>query len=153
MSYHGSPPDSQIGPPSFSPVPQPAPLRLPSPGPSQRFPDPPTRPPAHPNPYHSRRMEQPPPPPNIPSRLRPPSAITRVEFDKQMAYWPNGRNGNSSSTQGGASSFYKQVTPSSLAECSKCLRTVTRSHHNSQLVLILCLTHHRHHTMMDLMGA
>ena len=107
MSYPGPPPDSQIRPPSLSPVTQPAPLRLPSPGPSQRYPDPPNRRQPHTNSYQSHRIA--PPPPNIPSRLTPSSAITRVEFDPQMAY---GRNGSHSTIQGGgASSFYKQVNP------------------------------------------
>ena len=107
MSYDAPPPDSQLRPPSLSPVTQPAPLRLASPGPSQRYPDPSTRRQTHTNPYQPHRMA--PPPPNIPSRLTPSSAISRLEFDPQMAY---GRNGGHSSIQGGgASSFYKQVDP------------------------------------------
>ncbi|KAI9447847.1 hypothetical protein H4582DRAFT_31137 [Lactarius indigo] len=104
---------TQPRPPSLSRVTQPiAPLRLPSPGPgpSPRFSDPQTQNQAPSNPYHSQRLA--PAPPDIPSRLIPASTITRVEFDPQMAYSPNGRNGNHSAVQGGASAFYKQVNPS-----------------------------------------
>lgn len=128
LSYY-APPDSQGRPPSLSPVTQPAPLRLPSPGPSQRVPDPPTRPHAHSNPYRSHRQVA--PPPNIPSGLRPSSAITRVEFDPQMAYWPNGRNGNNASIQGGASSFYNHAVASQLtASANTVPNTPQTSYHD-----------------------
>jgi hypothetical protein len=52
--------------------------------------------------------------PDIPSRLIPASTITRVEFDPQMAYSPNGRNGNHSSIQGGPSAFYNHAVASQL---------------------------------------
>ena len=103
LSYPG-PPGSQVRPPSLSPVTPP--MVLPHPGPprSHRFSDPSTRTQAPSNPYPSHRLAM---PPDNTSRLFPTSAITRVEFDPQMAY-ANGRNANAS-IQGGASSFYKQV--------------------------------------------
>ncbi|KAH9045217.1 hypothetical protein EDB85DRAFT_7864 [Lactarius pseudohatsudake] len=109
---------TQPQPPPLSRVTQPiAPLRLPSPGPgpSPRFSDPQTQTQtqAPSNPYHSRRLA--PAPPNIPSRLVPSSTITRVEFDPQMAYSPNGRNGNNSAVQGGASAFYNHAVASQLS--------------------------------------
>ncbi|KAH8988571.1 hypothetical protein EDB92DRAFT_1871282 [Lactarius akahatsu] len=123
LSYPGPGPQAvptQPQPPSLSRMIQPiAPLRLPSPGPgpSPRFSDPQTQTQtqnqAPSNPYHSQRLA--PAPPNIPSRLIPSSTITRVEFDPQMAYSPNGRNGNNSAVQGGASAFYNHAVASQLS--------------------------------------
>ncbi|KAH9076983.1 hypothetical protein EDB83DRAFT_2671688 [Lactarius deliciosus] len=119
LSYPGPGPQAvptQPQPPLLSRVTQPiAPVRLPSPGPgpSPRFSDPQTQNQPPSNPYHSQRLA--PAPPNIPSRLIPSSTITRVEFDPQMAYAPNGRNGNNSAVQGGASAFYNHAVASQLS--------------------------------------
>ena len=107
ISYHEPDPSTQTRRASLSPpVTQPI-----APGRSQRFSDPQiqTQTQAFQNPYHSHRLAS--MQPDIPSRLVPVSTITRVEFDPQMAYSPNGRNGNHTSVQGGPSAFYKQVNP------------------------------------------
>jgi len=110
MSYHGPDTSTQIRRASLSP-----PLTQPiAPGRSHRFSDPQlqTQSQAPPNPYYSHRpasMQ-----PDFPSRLIPASAITRVEFDPQMAYAPNGRNGNHTSIHGGASAFYNHAVASQL---------------------------------------
>ncbi|KAI9467208.1 hypothetical protein BJY52DRAFT_1237064 [Lactarius psammicola] len=115
LPYPGPPADStQPRSPSLSRVTQPVtPLQLPSPGPSPRFSDPQIQTQALSNPYHSHRRA--PAPPDIPSRLIPASTITRVEFDPQMAYSPNGRNGNHTPVQGGASAFYNHAVASQLS--------------------------------------